>query len=171
MQATQVQIKHLYISNGHNYFGRYGMTSLKHEIEEFDQIDLVEAKGIVGDRFFDYEDDYKGQITFFDWAIYQRVRDEIVKGELCPSKFRRNVIVEGIDLNSLIGKKFSLNGIEFTGSCECKPCFWMDEACADGAHDFLKGVGGLRARILNSGQLKLGDYGLEVLGDILLKDE
>ena len=171
MQATQVHIKHLYISNGHNYFGRYGMTSLKHEIEEFDQIDLVEGKGIVGDRFFDYEEDYKGQITFFDWAIYERVKYEIVKGDLSPSKFRRNVIVEGIDLNSLIGKRFSLNGIEFTGSCECKPCFWMDEACADGTHEFLKGVGGLRARVLNDGQLNLGDYGLQVLGDAPLKDE
>lgn len=171
MQTKQVNIKHLYISNGHNYFGRYGMTSLKHQIEEFDQIELVEGKGIVGDRFFDYEEDYKGQITFFDSAIYKRVRDEVVKGELCPSKFRRNVVLEGIDLNSLIGKKFSIDGIEFTGSCECKPCFWMDEACADGTHDFLKGVGGLRARILNSGELKLGSYPLEVLGNAPVKDE
>lgn len=171
MQSRQVSIKHLYISNGHNYFGRYGKTSLKHTIEEFDQIELVEGKGIVGDRFFDYEEDYKGQITFFDWAVYERVKDEIVKGELCPSKFRRNVILDGIDLNSIIGKRFTLNGIEFTGSCECKPCFWMDEACAEGAYEFLKGVGGLRARILNSGELKTGNCDLEVLGDSPVKDE
>jgi len=99
------------------------------------------------------------------------VKDEIVKGELCPSKFRRNVILDGIDLNSIIGKRFTLNGIEFTGSCECKPCFWMDEACAEGAYEFLKGVGGLRARILNSGELKTGNCDLEVLGDSPVKDE
>lgn len=162
----QVTVKHLYISNGHNYFGRYGKGSLAHEIDERASIELLAGRGVREDRFFDYEEDYKGQITFFDWAVYERVRDEVVKGELRPSKFRRNVMMEGVDLNDLIGKRFSLNGMEFTGSCECKPCFWMDEACADGAFEFLKGQGGLRARILNDGVLSVGSYELEILGDV-----
>lgn len=169
--AMQVRIRHLYISNGHNYFGRYGKDSLKHEVEECESIELVAGKGIVNDRFFNYEEDYKGQITFFDWAVYERVKNEIVRGELEPSRFRRNVMLEGVGLNSLIGKRFSLNGIEFTGSCECKPCFWMDEACADGTYEFLKGKGGLRARILNDGELEPGDYELKVLGDVMKSNE
>ncbi len=162
----QVRIKHLYISDGHNYFGRYGKTSLNHQIEECERLELVAGKGIVGDRFFDYEENYKGQITFFDWAVYERVRDEVVKGELEPSKFRRNVMVEGVDLNGLIGKRFSLDGKVFSGSSECSPCFWLDEACVEGTHAFLKGMGGLRARILDDGALMVGDYELEVLGDV-----
>jgi len=142
------------------------MDSLNHKIEERQSIELLSGRGILYDRFFDYEEDYKGQITFFDWAVYERVKKEIVQGDLVPSKFRRNVMLEGIDLNALIGKHFSLNGIEFTGSCECKPCFWMDEACAEGTHEFLRGKGGLRARILNDGVLTLGEYALEVLGDV-----
>jgi MOSC domain-containing protein YiiM len=165
----QVTIKHLYISNGHNYFGRFGMDSLKHKIEEQDSIQLVSGKGIVGDRFFEYEEDYKGQITFFDWAVYLRVMNEVVKGELDPGKFRRNVLLEGVDLNTLIGKRFSLNEIEFTGSCECSPCFWMDEACAGGTLEFLVGRGGLRARILDDGVLKPGVYELKILGDVPLE--
>jgi len=74
--------------------------------------------------------------------------------------------VEGVDLNELIGKRFSIGGIEFTGSCEAAPCFWMDEACAEGTHEFLKGRGGLRARILDDGELAVGEYELEILGDI-----
>ncbi|MGJ8656181.1 MAG: MOSC domain-containing protein [Akkermansiaceae bacterium] len=167
----QVTIKHLYISNGHNYFGRYGKGSLAHEIEERNGIELVSGSGVRDDRFFDYEEDYKGQITFFDWAVYERVRDEVVKGDLEPSKFRRNVVLEGVDLNRLIGKRFSLGGIEFTGSGECKPCFWMDEACADGAFESLKGRGGLRARILNDGELSAGSYELEILGDVIENEE
>jgi len=164
--VMQVSIKYLYISHGHNYFGRYGMSSLSHEIEEREHLDLMAGKGIVGDRFFDYEEDYKGQITFFDWAVYERVKNEIVNGELDPSKFRRNVLMEGVDLNDLIGKRFSIGEIEFTGSCECSPCFWMDEACAEGTEEFLKGRGGLRARILDDGELRAEDYTLEVLGDV-----
>ena len=147
------------------------MKSLDFKIVERDEIELVAGKGIVDDRFFDHEPDYKGQITFFDHAVYEKVRDEVVKGELEPSKFRRNVIIDGVDLNSLIGKRFTLDGIEFTGSCECSPCFWMDEACADGTLEFLVGKGGLRARILDDGELKTGVYNLEVLGDAPIRDE
>lgn len=162
----QVTLKHIYISSGHNYFGRYGKGSLNYAIVERKEIELVAGKGVVDDRFFDYEPDYKGQITFFDWAVYQEVKSEVVKGELDPKKFRRNVMLEGVDLNELIGKRFSINGVEFTGSCECKPCFWMDEACAEGTEEFLKGQGGLRARILEDGRLTTGIFELEVLGDI-----
>jgi MOSC domain-containing protein YiiM len=39
---------------------------------------------------------------------------------------------------------------------ECKPCYWMDEAIAPGAEALLQGRGGLRARILTSGTLRVG---------------
>ncbi|MEM6886190.1 MAG: molybdenum cofactor biosysynthesis protein, partial [Verrucomicrobiota bacterium] len=68
---------------------------------------------------------------------------------------RRNVVISGVDLNSLIGKEFELQGVHFEGSCECSPCFWMDEAIAPGAEEFLKGQGGLRARVLTDGILKV----------------
>lgn len=162
----KISIKHLYISPGHNYFGRYGMTSLDHPIIEQDRLKLTAGLGIEDDRFFDYLPDYKGQITFFDWAVYQAVCSEVATDELDPSAFRRNVVLEGVDLNTLIGKRFRIGDMEFTGSCECSPCFWMDEACAEGTHEFLKGRGGLRARILTGGELERDDYPLEILGEV-----
>lgn len=164
--AMQVALRHIYISPGHNYYGRHGKGSLDFPIEERDSITCVAGRGVEGDRFFDYKEDYKGQITFFDWAVYEKVRDGLAGGVLDPMAFRRNVIVQGVDLNTLVGKRFSLGGLEFTGACECSPCYWMDEACAPGTHEFLKGRGGLRARIVKGGDLAPGDYGLEVLGDV-----
>ncbi|MBT8037989.1 MAG: molybdenum cofactor biosysynthesis protein [Verrucomicrobiae bacterium] len=166
-----VTLKHLFISPGHNYYGRHGMGSLDHPIEEVERIECVAGSGIVGDRFFDYQPDYKGQITLFDGAVYERVRDEIVQGELHPMAFRRNVVVQGVDLNALIDQRFSLGELELTGSCECAPCYWMDEACAPGTHEFLKGRGGLRARIVKGGVLTLGECQLEVLGELDRRDE
>lgn len=139
---------------------------MDHVIEEVEEMSCVAGHGIEGDRFYDFEPDYKGQLTFFDWAVYQEVQEEIVKGELSPSAFRRNVLIEGVDLNELIGKRFTLGGLEFTGSGECKPCYWMDEACAPGAFEFLKGRGGLRTRIVQGGKLTPGDYELEVTGEV-----
>jgi hypothetical protein len=46
----------------------------------------------------------------------------------------------------------------------------MDEACAEGTLDFLVGRGGLRARILNDGEIKPGAYELEILGDVVREE-
>jgi len=68
--------------------------------------------------------------------------------------FRRNAITTGVDLNVLIGEEFQIQGIHFRGTEECRPCYWMDEAFAPGAFNFLKGRGGLRAEILSDGILR-----------------
>jgi len=71
-----------------------------------------------------------------------------------PGVTRRNVISVGVDLNSLIGEEFEVQGVRFAGVCECSPCYWMDLAIAPGAEMLLKGRGGLRARILSDGVLR-----------------
>jgi MOSC domain-containing protein YiiM len=70
------------------------------------------------------------------------------------SVFRRNVIVSDVDLNALIGKEFEVQGITFKGTEEAKPCYWMNQAFAEGAEKALMGNGGLRARILTDGVLR-----------------
>ena len=69
---------------------------------------------------------------------------------------RRNVLTVGIDLGSLIGREFEIDGVRFLGSEECKPCAWMDEAIGHGAERRLRGRGGLRAKILADGTLRVG---------------
>jgi MOSC domain-containing protein YiiM len=64
------------------------------------------------------------------------------------------VITRGVDLNDLIGQEFDVQGVRFLGTEECRPCYWMDGAFAPGAQEFLKGRGGLRARILSDGSLR-----------------
>ena len=96
-------IHHLFISQGHNFYGRHGKGSESHEIVDHEEIELVAGKGIVGDRFYDYKEDYKGQITFFDYAVYKAVKAEFGLPNLDVSAFRRNAVVSEMDLNSLIG--------------------------------------------------------------------
>jgi len=149
-----MKIKAIYISPGHDFVGRHGKERLNHGIQKVDSVECVAGSGLVGDRYFDHKEDFKGQISFFDWAVYERIRDEFKLHELDPEQFRRNVLVAGIDLNTLIGKQFTLQGIEFEGIEECRPCYWMNEAVNPGVHEALKGHGGLRAKILNNGTLK-----------------
>lgn len=153
---TEVSIGHLYISPGHNFFGHHGMEPGTSPIMEVQEVACIAGRGIRGDRFFDYREDYKGQITFFEIEIFNDVCQRLGVRGLLPSALRRNVITEGVDLNQLIGARFCLQGLEFEGMCECKPCYWMDRAIAPGAENLLSGRGGLRARILRGGTLHSG---------------
>jgi len=75
--------------------------------------------------------------------------------EKTPGLSRRNIIVEGADLNALVGGEFELQGVRFRGMAECSPCHWMDATFAPGAEKFLRGRGGLRAQILTDGRLRV----------------
>jgi MOSC domain-containing protein YiiM len=149
-----VEICHLYISPGHNFVGHHGQEPDDYPMIEMPTIECVAGRGIRGDRYFDFKDDYKGQITFFSLDVFDELCQTLGLGQRSPAGARRNIIVRHADLKELIGQDFKLQGVRFHGMEECRPCYWMDRAIAPGAHEFLKGRGGLRAKILTDGQLR-----------------
>ncbi len=120
------------------------------------EIQCLAGRGLEGDRFCDFKDDYKGQVTFFSNEVYEELCAEFDVWDRPASVLRRNIITAGADLNSLIGEEFAVQGVRFAGTQESAPCEWMNVAFAPGAEEWLKGRGGLRARILTDGLLRLG---------------
>ncbi len=149
------QILAIYLSPGHNFFGRHNQTALAHEILSVPEVDCVAGSGLVGDRFFDHKRAYKGQVTFFSREVFDTLCEGLGLCEMQPAVLRRNVLTSGVDLNTLIGRTFSIQGVVFEGTEECRPCYWMDAALAPGAEEALRGRGGLRARILEGGTLRV----------------
>ena len=149
-----IRVCHLFVSPGHNFFGHHGQAPDEHGVVEVNEIECVAGRGIRGDRFFDYKENYKGQITFFSMEVFEELCRELNLQEATPSATRRNVFTRGADLNSLVGAEFEIQGVRFAGVEECRPCYWMDSALGSGAEDRMKGRGGLRARILNDGWLR-----------------
>lgn len=147
-------IERLFVSPGHNYFGHHGGPAGTEPTLEVDALECVAGRGVRGDRFFDHAPDYKGQITFFSREILEALRRELGLPEARPEAARRNVLVSGADLGRFVGVEFELQGIRFLGTEECRPCYWMNGALGPGAHDWLRGRGGLRARILTDGVLR-----------------
>jgi MOSC domain-containing protein YiiM len=154
-QTPTIRIAHLYTSIGHNFFGHHGKPAGEHAVLEHQEIYCVANRGIESDRFFDYKDNYRGQITFFSLEVFDDVCHQLSISGKNPGLARRNVMTTGVDLNSLIGEEFTVQGIQFLGVEECRPCYWMDKALAPGAEAALKNRGGLRARILTSGCLRV----------------
>jgi hypothetical protein len=148
-----VEICHLYISAGHNFFGHHGREPDDFPVAEVSSIECVAGHGIRGDRFFDFQPDYKGQITFFSLEVFDELCGALELQDCSPALLRRNVMTRGADLNALIGRDFEIQGVQFHGTGESRPCYWMNQAISPGAEEFLKGRGGLRARILSDGLL------------------
>lgn len=153
--TASIRIKHLFISPGHNFYGHQDREPSQHPMEAREEVRCVAGRGIEGDRFFDFKDDYKGQVTFFSNEVYEDVCGTLSVSDKPASAFRRNIIVEGADLNALIGAEFEVQGVRFLGTQESAPCHWMNNAFAPGAEDALKGRGGLRAKILTDGVLRV----------------
>ncbi len=141
---TPVEICHLYISRGHNFFGHHEREPDEYPAIEVPMIECVAGHGIRSDRFFDY----KGQITFFSLEVFDELCGTLQVQDCSPALVRRNVLTRDVDLNQVIGQEFEIQGVRFHGTGECRPCYWMDRAIAPGAEEFLKGRGGLRARIV-----------------------
>lgn len=148
-----VRVEHLFLSPGHNFFGHHGKPAGDHPVVPVASVECVAGRGLRGDRFFDYKENYKGQITFFSMEVWDALQRELNLPNAQPQASRRNAFVRGIDLNACIGHEFELQGIRFAGVEESKPCHWMDVAIGPGAEEWLRGRAGLRCRILTSGTL------------------
>jgi len=151
-----MQILRIYISPEHNFYGHHGKPPGTAPMIEMESVECVAGKGLIGDRFFGYKDDYNGQVTFFAHEVYERMCRQFQIMGVPPSVFRRNIITQGVDLNTLIGREFEVQGVRFLGVQESAPCHWMNQAFAEGAEEALKGSGGLRAKVLTDGVLRFG---------------
>lgn len=149
-----LRLEHLFISPGHNFFGHHDKPAGEHPISKVEQLECVAGRGIRGDRFFDFMENYKGQITFFSMEVLEALRSELQLPDAQPQATRRNAFVRGADLPSLIGKDFEVQGVCFTGIEESRPCHWMNSALGPGAEEWLRGRAGLRCRILTDGILR-----------------
>ena len=165
MSEVPLEIIGIYLSTGHDFKGHHGGARGNHGEVSVKSVDCVAGRGLRGDRYFDYRDNFKGQITFVDFAVLRKLRERGQPHDFSLSAVRRNVITSGIDLNQLVGREFEINGVRFAGTEECAPCYWMNLAVGPGTEEFLKGRGGLRARILSDGCLRVGKTSIAIRGD------
>jgi MOSC domain-containing protein YiiM len=79
------------------------------------------------------------------------------RGPIDPALVRRNLVVSGVNLLALKGRRFRIGGAVFEGTGPCPPCSRMEEALGPGGYNAMRGHAGLNARVMSGGAIRLGD--------------
>jgi MOSC domain-containing protein YiiM len=74
-----------------------------------------------------------------------------------PAEARRNLVVRGLALDDLIGRRFMVGEVECLGQRRCEPCAHLERLTQPGVLRGLVHRGGLRADVLSDGEIRLGD--------------
>lgn len=74
-----------------------------------------------------------------------------------PELLRRNVVVSGISLLGLKDRRFRIGEVVLEGTGECHPCSRMEENLGAGGYNAVRGHGGITARVVQGGLMRVGD--------------
>src|SRR3954453_3674129 len=121
-------------------------------------VEALPGIGLAGDRYAEAKNrrgaDY--EVTL--------IESESIEGfigatgrELTPEMPRRNIVTTGVRLNPLLGRQFSIGRAVFEGLELCEPCSLFAKRTYREVLAFFRGKGGLRARIVSGGLVKIGD--------------
>ncbi len=111
---------------------------------------------------FGIEGDYRsgrfqiGQITLIEAEIMDTVSNELGY-EIPAGASRRQIMVRGIILNRLIGRNLRMGHVLVRVEEKCNPCSNMEKKIGPGAKNAMNDRGGIRCRVIEGGQVRVGD--------------
>jgi len=126
------------------------------------ELDAVEARreaGLTGDHSRPGPRNAR-QVTLIQFehlavisALMGRADDHLIT----PAELRRNIVISGINLFSLKGRRFRIGQAIFETTGWCQPCAKLEERLGPGTFQAMRGHGGITARVLHSGIIRLND--------------
>lgn len=140
----------------------YTAAAKRGPVARHDAVQVRLGCGIVGDRHYRANNQPARQITLIE---RERVHAFAVEQDmqLDPAMLRRNVLTSAADLNALVGREFQVGGIRLRGIELCEPCMVVGRLLQRPGLPparvirALLGQGGLRAEILDTGVIRVGD--------------
>lgn len=124
-------------------------------VRTLDAAEALAGKGLAGDRYGSGSG--KRGVTLIQAEHLPVIAALAGLESLDPALLRRNVVVAGIPLIALKGRRFRVGDAVLEGTGPCDPCSKMEAALGSGGYNAMRGHGGLCARILEGGAIRLGD--------------
>lgn len=120
-----------------------------------DQAQAVAGKGLRGDRYSGGSG--KRGITLIQAEHLPAIAALAGLETVAAATLRRNLVVSGLPLIALKGRRFRIGEVLCEGTAPCDPCSRMETALGAGGYNAMRGHGGLCARILEGGTVRVGD--------------
>jgi len=129
-----------------------------------DRIAAVAGVGLEGDRYATATGTYSGvgtgarDVTLIEREAVDAVRVDDGGIDVREDLTRRNLVTEGVALNHLVGRTFRVGEVRMRGLRLAEPCAYLEQLTAlPGLREAFVHRGGLRAEILDDGELRVGD--------------
>ena len=128
------------------------------------RVELQADRGLVGDRYYaelgTFSAKLQGtpdtQVTLIEAEAVAEFNAE--QGlQLAASDLRRNIVTQGVRLNDLVGRRFTVGAAVLEGIRLCEPCAYLAETVESRVLPGLVHRAGLRARIVTGGDVCPGD--------------
>lgn len=135
----------------------------------------VPGRGLEGDRYFAGAGAFSGgaaagrevtELTLIEDEVIQHLRDDL-RLDVSAADSRRNLVTRSVALNDLVAVEFYVGEVRMRGAGLCEPCVSLVQS-PEKRH-LLRGLvhkGGLRAQILTTGTIAVGDRIDEVAEEV-----
>ncbi|QTS87358.1 MOSC domain-containing protein [Ectopseudomonas khazarica] len=124
------------------------------------EVEAVEARreaGLTGDHSRPGPRNAR-QVTLIQWEHLAVVAALLGRDTpLPPDELRRNIAVAGINLFSLKGRYFRIGQALLQTTGWCQPCARLEERLGRGTFQAMRGHGGITARVIEGGIIRLDD--------------
>ena len=116
----------------------------------------IAQRGLAGDHASERSGGRR-QITLIQWEHLNAIAQLLGRDHIDPSWLRRNLVISGVNLLALRQCTFVVGEAVLAGTGVCAPCSRMEAALGVGGFNAMRGHGGITARIVEGGVLRLGD--------------
>jgi MOSC domain-containing protein YiiM len=120
------------------------------------EAEIVYGGGLLGDHY-PGKGDGKRAVTLIQAEHLPAVAAILGLGSIDPLQTRRNLVVSGLNLLALKGRTFAIGEARLEMTGDCAPCSRMNENLAPGGFQAMRGHGGITARVLRGGVIRVGD--------------
>ena len=127
--------------------------------ESVERAVAVAGRGLEGDRYFEGKGSFSHWRGERDLTLIEAEALDDASGsvDLEPGAARRNLVVRGIDLNALVGRRFRVGPVECEALELSPPCTHLEKLTEPGVMRALAQRGGIRAAIRSGGEIAVGD--------------
>jgi MOSC domain-containing protein YiiM len=126
------------------------------DIVPVDAAMLIAGQGVAGDHYKTARDGGR-QVTLIAAEDLAAIASFLGRETVAPSLLRRNIVVAGVNLIALKDLRFTIGTAVLEGTGDCAPCSRMEEMLGPGGYNAVRGRGGICARIIEGGEVTVGD--------------